>query len=121
MLDAGTERNATVLHENTILYADERKGCSPRSGAGKRSPASKYSCQREYCGRGERTLRYATAGDAVVAANTNSPHCGSGVQRNSVAWADAALRSAGLAACRRRARCREALHMGVLASSDYSD
>src|SRR5712675_1680407 len=120
VLDAGTERNATVQHEHTILYADERKACSPRGGAGERSRNDECAFERESRGRRECTLRYATAGFRVVAANTDSFHCRGGVQRDSFAGADAALRSAGLAASEGRVRGREAMHLGLLASRDYS-
>src|SRR5258708_24929826 len=119
-LDAGTERNATMLHENTILYADECKGSSSRSRAGNRPCGNEWCSRRKWRGRGERALRYAAAGVAVVAADTDPLHCRGCVQRNSRAGTDAALRSAGLAACGGRVRFGEAVHLGVLASYHYS-
>ena len=55
----------------------------------------------------------------MVAAHPDSGHRGGGLQHDSNAGSDTALRSAGLAACRVRVRGKEAMHLGVLAPCDY--
>src|SRR6266849_2834000 len=104
-----------------ILYPDEWRGRSPRNGRAAESAAAARLGKRKRRGGSERSLRYAAAGATLVAANPDSADRGRGVQRDSPAGADAALRSAWLAACRARACFREALHLGVLASRHSSD
>src|SRR6267143_1850185 len=55
----------------------------------------------------------------MVAARADSDYRRGGLQRDSHAGSDTALRSAGLAACRARVRGKEAMHLGVLAPRDY--
>src|SRR5258708_19065370 len=104
-----------------ILYPDEWRGRSPRNGRAAESAAAARLGKRKRRGGSERSLRYAAAGATLVAANPDSADRGRGVQRDSPAGADAALRSAWLAACRARACFREALHVGVLASNHSSE
>src|SRR6266851_9322116 len=104
-----------------ILYADEWRGRSPRNGRAAESAAAARLGKRKRRGGSERSLRYAAAGATLLAANPDSADRGRGVHRDSPAGADAALRSARLAARGARARFREALHLGVLASHHSSD
>src|SRR5216684_1917178 len=98
-----------------ILYPDERRGRRPRNGRTAEPGAATRLGKRKRRGGSERSLRYAAAGATLVAANPDSADRGRGVHRDSLAGADAALRSARLAARRARACFREALHLGVLA------
>src|SRR5712692_3399703 len=104
-----------------ILYPDEWRGRSPRNGRAAESAAAARLGKSKRRGGSERSLRYAAAGATLVAANPDSADRGRGVHRDSPAGADAALRSARLAARGARARFREALHLGVLASHHSSD
>src|SRR5882762_8977034 len=104
-----------------ILYADERKGCSPRCGAGNWPRCVECSGRRQQRGRGELALRYAASGVAVVAAYIDSAYCWGSVKSDSFGGANAGLCSAVMAACGGRLRCRETVHLGVLASRNNSD
>src|SRR5260370_10097835 len=104
-----------------ILYRDEWRGRSSRKGRAAESAAAARLGKRKRRGGSERSLRYAAAGATLVAANPDSADRGRGVQRDSPAGADAALRSAWLAACRARTCFREALHLAALASRHSSD
>src|SRR5271165_351294 len=125
---------------NAYTISDEPAGCSGewRTPNGKRQHVSERynpsSVGRRRAARrhvsyrwgvrtrsgGQRALRHAPAGAVVVAAYTNSLHRRRGVQRDSPAGADAALRSSGLAACRTGLRAQATMHLGVLASRDRS-
>src|SRR3984957_682387 len=111
-----------------ILYAEPHAAISrshaAESGDGRRSFTGQ-GCEvrsRIGCGRsGERSLRHAAAATEMVAPHTDSDNCRRGVQRNSHAGTDAALRSPGLAACRTDLCVAQALHLCVLAPGDHSD
>ncbi len=57
----------------------------------------------------------------MVAANPDPHHRGCGVRGDSNAWADAAIRSAWVAACGACVCGEKAVHLGVLAPDHYSD
>src|SRR5882672_7365527 len=72
-------------------------------------------------GTRECALRHTAARAAVVAAHPDSDYRRGSVQRDSNAGSDAALRSAGLAACRARVCGKEAMYLGLLAPDHNPD
>ena len=97
-----------------ILYAEPHRAISRPTSAGpgnsRRNTARRALLSRMPVRR-QRSLRHAAAEAEMVAPHTDSDNCRCGVQRNSHAGTDAALRSVGLAACRTRPCVAQAMHL----------